>query len=262
MNPSIMLEHLGLPPTKDTKSLEESFVPFEEVCANLTSEELQTISDRAGQAGTVCRTTEEYRKSEHGQANAHVGLFEIHSKPNETQTPCWWPDSPSTGGKRPLAGLKVVDLTRVIAGPAVTRGLAELGASVMRITAPHLPDISSMHLDMNHGKWNASLDLREEGGRQKLKDLVLEADVFVQGYRPGVLDKYGFSQEDVLDLCKTRERGIIYVRENCYGWYGPWADRSGWQQISDACCGVSMEFGRSMCFDEPVTPVFPNSDYW
>jgi crotonobetainyl-CoA:carnitine CoA-transferase CaiB-like acyl-CoA transferase len=76
-----------------------------------------------------------------------------------------------------------------------------------------------------------------------------------------VLDKYGFSAEGLLELTKDRERGLIVVRENCYRWYGPWADRSGWQQISDACCGVSMEFGRAMGNDELVTPVFPNSDF-
>jgi crotonobetainyl-CoA:carnitine CoA-transferase CaiB-like acyl-CoA transferase len=76
-----------------------------------------------------------------------------------------------------------------------------------------------------------------------------------------VLDKYGFSPEGIVQLVKNRERGIVVVRENCYGWHGPWAHRSGWQQISDACCGVSLAFGRAMGNDEPVTPVFPNSDF-
>ncbi|RSL83633.1 hypothetical protein CEP51_004363 [Fusarium floridanum] len=83
----------------------------------------------------------------------------------------------------------------------------------------------------------------------------------VNEYRQSVFDKYGFSEQDIIDMCRERERGIIYARENCYGWQGPWKDRSGWQQISDANCGVSYEFGRAMGNDEPVTPVFPNSDY-
>lgn len=91
--------------------------------------------------------------------------------------------------------------------------------------------------------------------------LIMEADVVVDSYRPGVMAKWGFGDAQVLDMCAARDRGIIYVRENCYGWHGPWADRCGWQQISDACTGVSMEFGRAMGVDEPVTPVFPNSDY-
>jgi crotonobetainyl-CoA:carnitine CoA-transferase CaiB-like acyl-CoA transferase len=155
-----------------------------------------------------------------------------------------------------------VDLTRVIAAPAITRGLAELGASVMRVAAPHLVDFSALHCDLMWGKWNTLLDLREEADREKLRDLVRDADVVVTAYRPHVLDKYGFGEEGIMKLWEGRDRGGIYVRENCYGWNGPWAYRSGWQQISDACCGVSMEFGRAMGNDEAVTPVFPNSDYW
>jgi crotonobetainyl-CoA:carnitine CoA-transferase CaiB-like acyl-CoA transferase len=58
--------------------------------------------------------------------------------------------------------------------------------------------------------------------------------VVVTGYRPDVLDKYGFSVDGILDLCRSRDRGVVVVRENCYGWNGPWAGRTGWQQISDA----------------------------
>ena len=240
MNPDPTLESLGLPPYKDAETIEESWKPFEEKIAQIDSEELQKLeSDVYKQAGTICWTTEEYRNSEHGKANANVGLYEIYHVPSANQPPCWWPDSPETSAQRPLAGLKVLDLTRVIAAPAVTRGLAELGASVMRVTAPHLTDYNMLLCDLNWGKWNSQLDFRKEEDREKLRALVLEADVVVQGYRPGVLDKYGFSQEGLLEICKERERGLIVVRENCYGWHGPWSYRSGWQQISDA---VSFEF--------------------
>lgn len=104
----------------------------------------------------------------------------------------------------------------------------------MRCTAPHLPDVVSLQADLNWGKWNCSIDLREESGRQKLKQLILEADVVVQGYRPGTLDKYGFGEEDIIKMCENRAKGIIHVRENSYGWHGPWKDRSGWQQVADA----------------------------
>ena len=172
------------------------------------------------QAGTICYTIEEYKQSEHGKANSQVGLYEIYSKPNSVQPATWWPSSPQTGAARPLAGLKVVDLTRIIAAPAVTRGLAEMGASVMRITAEHLPDFSQLHPDLNWGKWNAFLDLRKKEDRATLKKLVLEADVVVSGYRPGIMEKYGFGCADILEICKDRTRGIIVARENCYGWHG------------------------------------------
>jgi hypothetical protein len=131
----------------------------------------------------------------------------------------------------------------------------------MRVTAPHLADFSGLHPDLNWGKWNCHLDLRKAEDKAKLRALILAADVVINGYRPAVLDKYGFGHQDVIEMCKYRQRGIIYVRENCFGWAGPWAHRSGWQPISDANCGVSMGFGRAMGNDEPVTPVFPNSDY-
>jgi hypothetical protein len=262
MNPEPTQDSLGLPHELGADSVEESWKPYMDAVGELDSAEMQRLaSDVYKQAGTICWTTEEFKKSEHGKKNAHIALYEIHAVKNKNQPVCWWPDSPQTSAQRPLAGLKVVDLTRVIAAPALTRGLAELGASVMRVTAEHITDMSALHVDLNWGKWNAHLDLREPADREKLHALVRDADVVVQGYRPGVLDKYGFSPEGLLEITKDRERGLIVVRENCYGWNGPWSYRSGWQQISDACCGVSMEFGRAMGNDEPVTPVFPNSDF-
>lgn len=236
MNPDPMLKALGLPRDMPIDNMDDVFAPFQEAALQHTAEELQAMADTNRQAGTICWTTDEFKHTPHGQANAEAGLFEISSHPNPTQRPGWWPEAPTSPSspKRPLAGLKVVDLTRVIAGPAVSRGLAELGASVMRVTAPHLCDMSVLHPDLNHGKWNASLDLRDAADRAALRALVLEADVFVQGYRPGVLDKYGFGEADVIAMCRERGRGIIYSGENCYGWHGPWMGRSGWQQISDA----------------------------
>jgi hypothetical protein len=185
-----------------------------------SSEMQKRATDIYRQAGTIAWTIEEYKQSEHGKANSQVGLYEIYSKPNSAQPAAWWPSSPQTSAERPLAGLKVIDLTRIIAAPAVTRGLAEMGASVMRITAEHLPDFSMLHPDLNWGKWNAFLDLRADKDRKVLRDLVLEADVVVSGYRPGVMEKYGFGPEDILELCKNRPRGVIVARENCYGWHG------------------------------------------
>ncbi|CAJ2506106.1 Uu.00g002360.m01.CDS01 [Anthostomella pinea] len=265
LNPEPTLDMLGLPhrTEEEPQSWDEAIKPFVAKVGSMDSAELQSLAaDKYRQAGTICWTPEEYRQSEHGKANADVGLWETERAGDAPAS--WWPEpsqSELTGPARPLGGLKVVDMTRIIAAPAITRGLAELGASVMRVAAPHLPDASPLHLDLNFGKWNTELDFRKEEDRQAMWDLILDADVFVQGYRPGVVEKWGFGADEVIERCKGRGRGIVVVRENCYGWHGPWKDRSGWQQISDACCGVSMEFGRAMGNDEPVTPVFPNSDY-
>lgn len=219
----------------ESASAPEALEVFKKAVAQHTGEEMQHLAtDVFRQAGTICYTREQYKASEHGKANAHVGLFEIRAHPNPTQAPGWWPATPASSAARPLAGLRVVDLTRIIAAPAISRGLAELGASVMRVVAPHVTDMSALLVDLNHGKWNAGLDLRDEADRERLRALIRDADVVLQGYRPGVFDKYGFGEDDILRLVQDRGRGIIYARENCYGWQGPWMHRSGWQQISDA----------------------------
>jgi hypothetical protein len=137
------------------------------------------ISDEYKQEGTICWKTEEFKNSEHGKANAHIGLYEIYEVQNDKQPPCWWAGSPQTSPERPLGGLKVADLTRIIAAPSVMRSLAELGASVMRVTGAHLSDMSLMHFDLNWGKWNAHLDFRKEEDYEKLRAFVRAADVVV-----------------------------------------------------------------------------------
>ncbi|RFU29289.1 hypothetical protein B7463_g7044, partial [Scytalidium lignicola] len=263
LNPDPSLEAIGFPwDQTEIKTAEEAWPVFSaRIGEKDASEWDQLLGETYHQAATICWSPEEFASTAQGQAIKDIGLYKIHYRPNDTQKLGWWPDSPSTSPSRPLAGLKIVDLTRVIAGPAIGRSLAEMGASVMRVTAPHLADFSGLHPDLNWGKWNCSLDLRKEDDKSKLRELILDADILINGYRPAVLDKYGFGYEDVLNLCKGRERGIIYVRENCFGWAGPLAHRSGWQPISDANSGISMGYGRAMKNTEPVTPVFPNSDY-
>jgi crotonobetainyl-CoA:carnitine CoA-transferase CaiB-like acyl-CoA transferase len=152
---------LGLP--RELANPQEPWTSYQEKVAQMHSEEVQRLaSDVYKQAGTICYSAEEYAESEHGKANAHIGLYEIHHAKNKGHKACWWPSTAETSAQRPLAGLRVVDLTRVIAAPAVARGLAELGASVMRITAEHITDMSNLHIDLNWGKWNASLDFRKE----------------------------------------------------------------------------------------------------
>lgn len=218
LNPNPTIEALGLPlDDPSVTDREESYKPYMKLCCQRTASDFETLpNENCRQACTIVNTNEQYTFSPHGQANSHVNLYEVHPRPNTGQKPCWWPSTPQTSLQRPLAGLKVLDLTRVIAGPSATRGLAELGASVMRVVAKHLPDFTGLQPDLNWGKWNCFLDLREDADREKLKQLVLQADVIVDGYRPGVFEKYGFGVEGTMKLCAERERGLIYARENSY----------------------------------------------
>lgn len=238
MNPDPTLTALGLPPDGEESDTYNSVVErIQEKVSQFDSATLdELMNEQYRQAGTIALTSEEYFASEHGQENAQVGLWETSKDPTSTQPPAWWPENESlpSSQKRPLAGLKVIDLCRVIAGPTITRSLAEMGASVMRVTSPNITDISQLHQDLNWGKWNCSLDLKNEEDKENLRNLIREADVIVDGYRPGVMERLGFGRQAIFDLVKDRSYGIIVVRENCYGWHGPWAHRSGWQQISDA----------------------------
>ncbi|KDR76545.1 hypothetical protein GALMADRAFT_156064 [Galerina marginata CBS 339.88] len=263
LNPVIIHEVLNIDPGTEVTTVKEACKVYEDKVSQYTAKEIETMmNDKHRQAGSICWSTEEYKASAHGKVNAHVGLFEVHHIPNPTQRPTWWtPVEGHTGPSRPLYGLKVLDLTRIIASSTVTRELAELGASVLRITSPNVTDLTSILPDLSWGKWSAHLDLTKVDDRARLRALVEESDVVVDGYRPGVMAKWGFGKEDILGLFEKKERGVIYVHENCYGWNGPWAYRSGWQQVSDANCGVSMEFGKAMGHGEPVTPVFPNADF-
>lgn len=104
----------------------------------------------------------------------------------------------------------------------------------MRVVSPHVTDMSVLHQDLNWGKWNSYLHLKDEHDKEKLRELIRDADVVVDGYRPRAMDRLEFSHDVVFDLVRGRDRGIIHVRENCYRWHGPWSHRSGWQQASDA----------------------------
>ena len=249
LNPNVIQDALGLPHDADGDYGEVHKI-YEAKTALYTSNQLDKLTnEQCRTSGTVAYTIEEYRDSAHGRANAETGLWTIEDKPNALQEPCWWPDTANTSPARPLAGLKVVDFSRIIAAPTATRGLAEFGASVMRVTAPHLPDMGFLHPDMGWGKWNCSLDFRDPEAVAKVKALILDADVVVYGYRPQVLNKYGLGAEDVLELCSARKRGVVILQLNCYGHVGPWAGRSGWQQIrwvEQPYCETSL-FASTLC---------------
>src|SRR5438270_9160033 len=137
----------------------------------------------------MVRTQEEWAR--HPQAAAVAGLplmeiVRIGDSPPE--------DLPA--GNRPLSGVRVLDLTRVLAGPTCARTLAEHGADVLKITGAHLPNIGYQEFDTGHGKLSAHLDLRHPKDVETLKGLVRETDVFPQGYRPGTLGNRGLSPEE------------------------------------------------------------------
>lgn len=139
------------------------------------------------------------------------------------------------GGGSPLSGIRVLDLTRVIAGPVATRTLALFGADVLRIDSPGLPEIGWQHLDTGAGKRSALLDLQELDDRHAFDDLLAEADVVVLGYRPEALQRLGLAPAAIA----ARHPGIVIGRLSAWGFDGADAGRRGFDSIVQAASGIS-----------------------
>lgn len=149
------------------------------------------------------------------------------------------PPEPVPGGVRPLSGLRVLDLTRILAGPVAARTLAEHGAEVLMLTAPHLAQTPEHVRDTSHGKRSAFLDLDRAEDATRLRELVSGADVFSQGYRPGALERRGFGADDLAAI----RPGIVCLSVSCFGHGGPLSDRAGWEQVAQAVTGICAEQG-------------------
>uniref|UniRef100_A0AAU2JPW6 CoA transferase n=1 Tax=Streptomyces sp. NBC_00049 TaxID=2903617 RepID=A0AAU2JPW6_9ACTN len=136
---------------------------------------------------------------------------------------------------RPAAGVRVLDLTRVIAGPVATRTLGLLGADVLRIDSPGLPEADDAYADTGFGKRSALLDLAAAGDRAVFDELLAGADVVVTGYRPGALERYGLGARELLE----RRPGLVVAQLCAWGWQGPWAGRRGFDSLVQAGYGIA-----------------------
>jgi crotonobetainyl-CoA:carnitine CoA-transferase CaiB-like acyl-CoA transferase len=202
----------------------------------------------AGSAGGKVRSMDEWSKHPQAAAIASLPLMEIIRIGDA-------PPEPLPAGSRPLSGIRVLDLTRVIAGPTCARTLAEHGADVLKITAAHLPSIGRQEYDTGHGKLSAHLDLREAKDRDSLRGLVREADVFSQGYRPGALGNRGFSPEALADL----RPGIGVVSLCAFSHVGPWAPRRGFDTVVQAVSGIAHRQGELFPGAKPGPQFYPVS---
>lgn len=181
-----------------------------------------------GCVGGLTRSREEWNAHPHGIAIAKLPLIDIVKIGDA-------PAKPLPKGDRPLSGVRAFDLTRVLAGPTSGRVLAENGADVLHVAAPHLPYQSELLMDTGHGKRCAWIDLTTPAGVETMKVLLKEADIFTQGYRPGTLAGRGFSPEAVAAL----RPGIVCVSLCAYGHEGPWASRRGFDSIVQNVTGLA-----------------------
>ena len=169
----------------------------------------------------------------------------------------------TTTDKRPLAGVKVVELTRIIAGAAAGAALASMGAEVIRVNSSKLKDYTpAQPSSLMAGKTTIDLDLGDPADHAKLIALFEQADVILQGYRLGSFQRRGFGLDATLEMANKRGKGIVYVDENCYGPDGYYAERPGWQQVADAAAGSSYIMGQAFGCPpgQGVLPSLPISD--
>ncbi|MES2711373.1 MAG: CoA transferase [Pseudomonadota bacterium] len=195
------------------------------------AEAFETAAAEADIVGAAARRFEDWDRHPHAQALAPQPPFtleRIGDAPPQPLPPL---------GDRPLSGLRVLDLTRVIAGPVAARTLAAHGADVLHISAPHLPSMAPLVIDTSRGKRSAFLDLRDGDARARLEGLARGADIFVQGYRPGGIAGLGFAPERVASL----RPGIIAVSLSAWGHLGPWSSRRGFDSLTQTASGINWQ---------------------
>ena len=204
------------------------------------AEAFEAAAYQAGGVVSMMRSYDEWSATPQARALAALPVVSIEKIGDAAPKP--WPK-----GDRPLSGLRVLDLSRVIAGPVAGRTLAAHGADVLLVSGPDLPAIPWLTIDTGRGKLSALLDLKSGEGRDRLKALLAEADIFSQGYRPQALARLGFSPEEAARI----NPGIVYVSLSAYGHVGPWAERRGFDSLVQTSTGFNNAEGQAAGIDGP-----------
>ncbi|HEX7926651.1 MAG TPA: CoA transferase, partial [bacterium] len=186
------------------------------------------------------RSFEEWDHHPHGVAAASIPVVVIEQI-GDAQ-PC-----PLPPGKRPLDGVRVLEMTRIIAGPVCGRALAAHGSDGLLLTAAQLPQIDQLVIDNGRGKRSAQLDLRQPAAKETMAGLMRDADVVVQGYRPGGITELGASPEAAAAL----RPGIVYVSLSAYGHVGPWSHKRGFDSLVQTATGFNHAEAQALRSDKP-----------
>lgn len=209
--------------------------------ANRPGQEVEEAVLAAGGVAAAMRSLTDWHSHPAGRAARLIPLVDIN-RTGDTAAPRTLP-----AADRPLAGIRVLDLTHVIAGPVCGRVLAAHGADVLHVGAAHLPTVTPLVMDTGFGKRSAHVDLRTEAGRATLRALIADADVLIQSYRPGTLAARGFGDEELAAI----KPGIITLDLSAYGHAGPWRQRRGFDSLVQMASGIADDGARVIGADGP-----------
>ena len=194
-----------------------------EAIAQRPAQEIEDVVTADHGIAVRVRTVGEWMASDQARAVATHDVLAVTREDDVAAIPL--PDRP-----------RVLDLTRVIAGPVATRTLAFLGCDVLRVDSPHLPELDPQHLDTGAGKRSTLIDLHETHARQRFHELLDSADVLVTGYRPRALEVFGLHPDE---LARSHP-GLVVASLSAWTPSGPWGNRRGFDSIVQAATGVSM----------------------
>jgi hypothetical protein len=244
------LRLLGLPPGPQTER-----EAVAEALTDWSALDFETAAADAGLVAAAARSFAQWDTHAQGQALAHEPVLMLKAVEGaQTATRLPWPAH--AAGDAPLRGIRVLDLTRILAGPVAGRTLAAYGADVMLVNSPNLPNIENI-ADTSRGKLSVHVDLATAQGRDTLRSLIREADVFLQGYRPGALAALGFGPEELATL----RPGIVCVSLSAYGRTGPWAGRRGFDSLVQTATGFNMAEAAAFGIAQPRAMPFQVLDY-
>jgi hypothetical protein len=241
------LRLLGLPAGPDTER--------EAVTAALRHWRAEDFESAAAEAGLVVAMVRDFATWDaHPQARALADDPLVRIDRIGDAPPLAW--TPIDAHGRPLSGLRILDLTRILAGPVAGRTLAAYGADVMLVNSPSLPNIEAI-ADTSRGKLSTHIDLKTGSGRDALHALLQDAHVFLQGYRPGALQALGFAPDDIARV----RPGIVFVSLSAYGSRGPWAGKRGFDSLVQTATGFNCAEAEAAGSAEPKAMPLQILDY-
>lgn len=238
---------LGLPPGAGTERAAVS-----DALRSWSAEDFESAAAERGLVVAAVRSPAQWQAHPQAAAVAALPLVGIERLDDAPPRP-WSPLAPTDA---PLRGLRVLDLTRILAGPVAGRTLAATGADVMLVNSPNLPNIEAI-ADTSRGKLSTHIDLRTDSGRDTLRALVCDADVLIQGYRPGGLQALGFGPDELARL----RPGIVCVSLSAYGHKGPWAARRGFDSLVQSAMGLNIAEAEAFGSAEPKALPVQALDY-